>query len=140
MYKSWFVIVVLLLVDQFTKVVARIVFPKIPEDTALWFQFQLTENEGMAFSLPIPQFFLIFFGVGVVIFLGWMILRQKFSSWEMVAAVFIFAGALGNIIDRIFLRAVTDFIRLGHFPIFNFADIFITAGVALFLWYEWRKK
>ncbi len=139
MNKSWFVIVVLLLVDQFTKVVARIIFPET-RDALTWFQFQLTENEGMAFSLPLPKFFLIFFGIAVAIFLGWMIWRQKFSPWETAAATFIFAGAVGNIIDRIFLRAVTDFIRLGSFPIFNFADIFITAGVVMFLWYEVKKK
>jgi len=139
MNKSWFVIVVLLFIDQFTKAVARIIFPET-RDALAWFQFQLTANEGMAFSLPLPKFFLIFFGIAVAIFLGWMIWRQKFSPWEMVSATFIFAGAVGNIIDRIFLRAVTDFIRLGGFPIFNFADIFITAGVVMFVWYEVKEK
>jgi signal peptidase II len=41
----------------------------------------------------------------------------------------VIGGAVGNIIDRIRSGAVTDFIKLPHWPAFNFADAAITVGV-----------
>ncbi|MCF7812404.1 signal peptidase II [Candidatus Gracilibacteria bacterium] len=58
---------------------------------------------------------------------------------ESVAFLFLFSGAAGNFIDRILFGSVTDFLRFWNFPIFNFADIWITAGVILFFWHELRK-
>jgi signal peptidase II len=43
-------------------------------------------------------------------------------------------GSLGNIIDRVRDGAVTDFIKLPHWPAFNVADIAITFGVLALLW------
>jgi signal peptidase II len=43
-------------------------------------------------------------------------------------------GAIGNLIDRIANGAVTDFIKLPHWPAFNVADMSITFGVLLLLW------
>jgi signal peptidase II len=43
-------------------------------------------------------------------------------------------GSLGNIIDRVRDGAVTDFIKLPHWPAFNVADIAITLGVLALLW------
>ena len=46
---------------------------------------------------------------------------------------FIFAGAIGNFIDRVVNSYVTDFIyfSLINFPVFNVADIYVTCGVIL---------
>jgi signal peptidase II len=43
-------------------------------------------------------------------------------------------GALGNLIDRLSRGAVTDFIKLPHWPAFNVADISITFGVIALMW------
>lgn len=43
-------------------------------------------------------------------------------------------GSLGNIIDRVRDGAVTDFIKLPHWPAFNVADIAITVGVLALVW------
>ena len=43
-------------------------------------------------------------------------------------------GAIGNLIDRIANGAVTDFIKLPHWPAFNVADMSITFGVLTLLW------
>jgi signal peptidase II len=43
-------------------------------------------------------------------------------------------GALGNLLDRILNGAVTDFIKLPHWPAFNVADMSITFGVLALLW------
>ena len=43
-------------------------------------------------------------------------------------------GSLGNIIDRVRDGAVTDFIKVPHWPAFNVADVAITLGVLTLLW------
>lgn len=53
------------------------------------------------------------------------------------------AGAVGNLIDRIFFGRVTDFISVGNFAIFNVADSSITVGVFILLiavWWQDRKE
>jgi signal peptidase II len=52
------------------------------------------------------------------------------------------AGAAGNLLDRIFRGYVIDFIHVRYWPVFNVADICITAGVILFLWkgLRWEAK
>ena len=45
-----------------------------------------------------------------------------------VALAFIMGGALGNLIDRLRLSVVVDFLHLAHWPVFNVADSAITVG------------
>jgi len=63
---------------------------------------------------------------------------------EILAFAFVLAGAIGNITDRIRLGYVIDFIELYlgrfHWPTFNVADTFISAGVVLLAWCIWRGK
>ncbi len=52
-------------------------------------------------------------------------------------------GAIGNLIDRLAVGTVTDFISLGNFPVFNVADASISAGVAVLIaamWLEERRS
>lgn len=67
------------------------------------------------------------------------------NGWYIAAFSLIIGGAIGNFIDRIVLGGVRDFIELKfiNFPIFNFADMFLTAGVICYLvyliFYEFKK-
>lgn len=49
--------------------------------------------------------------------------------WLWLPTGMLLGGAIGNLIDRIRLGAVTDFIKLPHWPAFNVADVSITLGV-----------
>jgi signal peptidase II len=49
-------------------------------------------------------------------------------------------GAVGNLIDRLRFGAVTDFISVGTFPVFNIADSSITVGVGVLLLAMWIKE
>ncbi len=49
-------------------------------------------------------------------------------------------GAAGNLIDRIRLGAVTDFIKFPHWPAFNVADICVTVGVISLIYVLERVK
>jgi lipoprotein signal peptidase len=52
---------------------------------------------------------------------------------EFGALILIFSGGISNIIDRIYFGCVIDFIDLKFWPVFNFADIFITFGVVILI-------
>ncbi len=101
-------------------------------------------NTGAAFGLLSGQvspartfFFLVVstLAMGVVV---WMLLRlPENQKMEQVALSLIFGGALGNVVDRIRLGEVVDFIdiyyRSYHWPAFNVADSAISIGVILLL-------
>ena len=101
-----------------------------------YINFELIWNKGIAFGLfsfdggMLYQMIslLIFF---IVIILIYFILKS--NGFEKFGFILILGGALGNLFDRIFYKAVPDFIDLHinsfHWFIFNIADIFITFGV-----------
>jgi signal peptidase II len=53
--------------------------------------------------------------------------------YQKIFLALIFSGAISNIIDRIRLGCVVDYIDLKFFPVFNLADIYITVGAILIL-------
>jgi signal peptidase II len=55
--------------------------------------------------------------------------RRTASTMEQIAWAAVFAGAVGNVLDRIVRGHVVDFLRLPHWPVFNLADVFIVLGV-----------
>lgn len=101
-------------------------------------QFQYLENRGAAFG--ILQGNILFFTVltiGAVGLLLYMLYRyHHLTRWYSLALALIIGGAIGNLIDRMRLGYVIDFIRVDlvsffDFPIFNVADIGVTVGVCL---------
>lgn len=134
--------IILILADQITKLLA-VKFLTIPT----WFfhniGFQLSYNEGIAFSLPLGGWPAI--TTSLLIVIGLLIFARKklnFQNWPAIISIsFIIAGALGNVIDRFRLGAVIDFIRLGWWPTFNLADSFIVLGcLLLIIFYDNLKK
>jgi signal peptidase II len=55
------------------------------------------------------------------------------------ALVLVAAGALGNTLDRVARGYVVDFIHVPHWPVFNVADICVTAGAGLIVWATLRR-
>ena len=101
--------------------------------------FTYVQNRGAAFSMfsgkvPVLSIISIAFCVGVVIY--WAMKKPK-NPLLCTAIAMMFAGALGNAIDRIFYGFVVDFIavRFIDFPVFNIADMAITIGAALVILY-----
>ena len=95
-------------------------------------------NDGLAYQLISLLIILIIF------ILIYFILKS--NGFEKFGFILILGGALGNLFDRIFYRAVPDFIDLHinnfHWFIFNIADIFITIGVVCLIIVEifFKKK
>ncbi|HVN16514.1 MAG TPA: signal peptidase II [Anaerolineales bacterium] len=67
--------------------------------------------------------------------------RVEASDWPLRLAMDLqFAGAVGNLIDRLLRGRVTDFISVGTFPVFNVADSSISIGVVVLLLGVWWKE
>jgi len=63
------------------------------------------------------------------------------EDWTLKVAMGLqLAGAAGNLIDRLLMGKVTDFISVGSFPVFNVADSSITVGVIVLLLGVWWKE
>ena len=100
------------------------------------FVFQYTENRGVGFSLLQNQRWL-FIPISILIALAIVVvlLRSPLRKRPLFCGicVLILSGAIGNLIDRIFLGYVIDFLyfKLIDFPIFNFADCCVVVGAIL---------
>lgn len=129
------------LADQFTKAV---VVANIPLGGHVAFlpgflDFTYVRNTGAAFSSFEGMqwlFALIFLVFTLGIFYEYFRKRMPFSNFERWMIAAIYAGGLGNMIDRLRLGYVVDMIetQFMEFPVFNVADCFITCGcIALFV-------
>ena len=102
--------------------------------------FSYTENTGAGFSFLADKTGLLI-AISSVLSLAiiiYFIFSKKRSLLHTIAISLILAGAVGNLIDRITLGYVRDFIQFAFwtsFPVFNFADICLTIGVILCIVY-----
>lgn len=103
------------------------------------------QNRGAAFSMmsgkvPFLTVISVVFCIAAVIY--W-IKKKPSHPLMQLSITLMFAGAMGNAIDRAVRGFVVDFIRVTFidFPVFNIADIAITVGAALLVIYEiWFDK
>ncbi len=142
---------VVLILDQATKFYVDSHFRVHESVTVLPDFFHLTyvRNKGAAFGIFADSAVRIpfFITVSLVAALGilWYMRRlrdeQRLLNFSLAL---IFAGAVGNLIDRVRLGEVIDFIDVHwyryHWPAFNVADSAITVGVCLLLVDLWREE
>jgi signal peptidase II len=99
------------------------------------FQFTHVSNTGAAFGL-FPTGSNIFMVVAVIVGIIIIIYNYRLPSGNFLFRVALglqLGGALGNLVDRIRLGHVTDFLDFGPWPVFNLADTSIVAGVVILL-------
>ncbi len=140
----WWVVAIGLVVvalDQLSKwQVVRSLSAEVVEVTG-FFNLVLVCNTGISFGLlpgdsAVKAWLLSAFAVAVVVgLLIWV--RSKDSRLLMAGCGLVVGGALGNVVDRVRIGCVIDFIDVHaagwHWPAFNLADSAITMGVALLL-------
>lgn len=98
------------------------------------FHFTLVHNKGAAFGILKDQVpFFIFTGFLATILITYN-LRGNQGKAYTISLSLILAGALGNLIDRIFFGYVIDFLDFRIWPVFNLADSAITIGAVLLGW------
>lgn len=127
--------------DQYSKIVA-ISRLKNQEAYKLFdgvLHFHYLENHGAAFGmLQNQKLFFIFMAVTILALIAFVLIKtpdnRKYVPMH-ICLVLVSSGAVGNMIDRINLGYVVDFIYfiLIDFPIFNVADIYVTVGTALLI-------
>lgn len=136
-------IILIILLDQFTKMWARGYLKGIESIKILgnFFVIVYVENRGAGFGIlqnfRWPLVFFSLFVLGVLVYYWDRVTKNKVFH---VAAVLIFAGVIGNLIDRMFLGYVTDFIGIWKWPVFNFADSSAFIGTMILLYYMIIKK
>lgn len=130
--------------DQLTKEIAEsLLIPHQPVSLLPFFDWYLTYNTGAAFSFLADaggwQRWL-FTAIAVVIsgiILQWIYKLPRDETLTAVSLCLILGGAIGNLIDRVYLGHVIDYIQvwLGSypFPAFNIADAAISVGAVLLI-------
>ena len=106
-----------------------------------FFRITHLHNTGAAFGLFQGQSFILtivaLIGVAVILVYGFVV-YHRFSWFENLLSRFalglVLGGAVGNLIDRIRLGYVTDFIDFGFWPAFNIADSAVTVGVIILVY------
>ena len=105
-------------------------------DNLLYFTY--LENRGAAFGIFSNQrWFFIIATVLAIILLMYLVFVKKIQSKIFnISVALIIGGGVGNLIDRVFLGYVVDYIQISFFPpVCNFADYCITAGtIMLIIW------
>ena len=141
-FTNFFLIILIFSLDRFSKFYVISQNEKnLSTDlfTSKFLNISLIWNDGIAFGLlsfdeSYFYNFLTVLIIIVIIVIFFMILKSK--GFKKYSFLMILGGALGNLYDRIFFKAVPDFIdfHIGNFHwfIFNVSDIFISLGV-LFL-------
>jgi len=145
-YINLFIIFSIFIIDRITKIyVVNVNGKNSYEDlySSKFLNINLIWNEGIAFGLfSFSQnnlYNLLTLIISIIII---VILKMIINSYgiKKYGLMMIFGGALGNLFDRIFYKAVPDFIdfHIGefHWFVFNVADIFITIGVIIMILFE----
>ena len=136
--------VIVVTLDQWTKQIAiNELDYRVPVMVTGWFDWMLTYNTGAAFSFLADaggwqRWFLTGIAVAVSIFIVVWLFRLNPADRGLVLPLgLILGGGMGNLIDRVLLGHVVDFISLHYeyryWPAFNLADSAITLGAAWWL-------
>ena len=139
----------IVLLDQWTKSIVRTNL----EFGQIWSPFEWLApyarivhwyNTGVAFGMFQDKnllFSILVFLISLSIFIFYPKLTE--DDWFLrIALSMQLGGSIGNLIDRLTVGHVTDFISVGNFPVFNVADSCITVGafvMVIGLWLEERK-
>ncbi len=133
----------IILIDQIAKFSIKINF-KLNESIPIIkniFHLTYIHNFGAGFGIFQHQkWFLIFISILVigVIFYYFGRIKDKEILLQVLVG-FILGGTIGNLIDRAFYGYVIDFLDFRIWPVFNFADSFVTIGVIGLIIYFWKN-
>lgn len=143
---------ILIAIDQLTKLLADVYFSAqgAPDKITLvdgWLWLRITYNRGISYGLGTnasPTLKIVVIALTAVMMAGllvWYFKLDKNRRFLRTALVFVVAGGVGNLIDRVYYRVwdsatkfgVRDMVDLSRFgfAVCNFADFFITAGAVM---------
>lgn len=145
----WVVGAIILVTDQWSKQII-IEWLAIGETWQPWpetpilelFKFTHITNTGAAFGIfPFASWFFVLVAVVVTVAIIFYTPRLPRHQWWLFFSLGLeLGGALGNLTDRLRLGAVTDFVHIGNFAIFNVADSAVVCGVVILFIHFWLEE
>ena len=125
--------------DQLTKWLTVVNLEEY-ESFPLWqdvLHFTYVKNTGMAFGMLKDHrwVFMVFSTIAIVALIVYLFRFRPESCWMQVSMAMIIGGGIGNMIDRVLLGYVVDFIdfTLINFAVFNVADSFVCIGAGIMI-------
>ena len=101
------------------------------------FHFTYVKNTGMAFGMLKDHrwVFMVFSTISIIVLIVYLFRFRPENRWMQVSLALIIGGGLGNMIDRILLGYVVDFLdfTLINFAVFNVADSFVCIGAGIMI-------
>jgi len=149
--KNWLALSALVVVlDQISKSIIAHWFARGGSiEVTPFFNLVLAYNRGAAFSLLAgadgwQRGFFIALALAAVAVILWLLRKYSNQPLFCLALALILGGAIGNLIDRVLVGEVVDFLDFyafgWHWPAFNVADSAITGGAALLIWDGLRPR
>ena len=137
---SLVITLLLIVADQLTKVLVVNNLKPVGSQEIIggFLEFRYSENSGAAFGIfqNNPLIFALITLVLISAIIVFYVKYKKHNTLSRISCVMAVAGGIGNLIDRLRLGYVIDFIHFYFFDyIFNFADCLVTVGVALLFVY-----
>ncbi|HBQ26163.1 MAG TPA: signal peptidase II [Syntrophomonas sp.] len=142
--RFWLTTLLVLIIDQLSKFwIANNFAPgesQVVLDQILWLTY--VQNQGAAFGILSGHSWLFFIcAILVIVILVAINSKQRLPAAMQMIFGLITAGAIGNLLDRLRLNYVVDFLDLGWWPVFNVADMAIVCGgILLVLKLLWDEK
>ncbi|MDH5231679.1 MAG: signal peptidase II [Gammaproteobacteria bacterium] len=151
MLKWLWLSLIIIILDQITKIAAASnLMMFTPVSVFPGFNLTLMHNTGAAFSFLSDaggwqRWFFTVLAIGVSIFIMfWLHKLPKHEKLNAIALSMIVGGAIGNVIDRIRLGYVIDFLDVyvgnAHWPAFNIADSAISVGAVLLIVLSFKSE
>jgi signal peptidase II len=135
---------VVVVLDQLSKYVVVEKLANLPPvEVTSFFNLVLVYNRGAAFSFLAgaggwQREFFTTIALIASAWIIWLLYRYPQQRLFSLALALVLGGAIGNVIDRLMIGAVVDFLDFHafgwHWPAFNVADSAITCGAALLIW------
>jgi signal peptidase II len=131
----FYITLIIIALDQVTKLLIQTKMMPMQSIHIIngWFSLTYASNYGAAFGiLQYQTLFLVAITLGVIIMV-WLNRRNmgKYPRIIQIGLAIALGGAIGNLIDRVRLHYVIDFLNFYVWPIFNVADMAIVSGVCL---------
>lgn len=138
-----FIAIIIIAIDQWSKIYAFSILseldPPVIEVTS-FFNLVMVRNYGVSFgmfnNINNGRIILSLVAILIVLFMMFWLYKSE-KKFESLAISFVIGGAIGNIIDRVIIGSVADFLDFHisgfHWPAFNVADTAICIGVVMLL-------
>lgn len=139
--KFFSVALFVVLIDQLIKIIIRnsvsvnqiiIIIPNI-------LSIIHTANTGITFGL-LKGYNVFFIWIYIIIMGAIFYYYNNIDKKIKIPLALVLGAVTGNLIDRIFLGAVTDFIKISLWPAFNIADLSASIGIIIMIIYFWKEK